>query len=208
LATNLRIPELAVNENMEQDLLHLVAAGDEGAFKDLYHSYRDKLFFFILRITSSEAMAEDAVQDVFLKVWQKRLDLPSINSFSAYLYRMAHNHVISGLRRMARETEVLSEIRQEMQDEGREVDEALLFRQVQEKLQEIVKGLPRQQRLVYTMSREEGRRQEEIASSLNISPSTVKNHMTEALKTIRREMARFYPYSFVAIMVLLDFRKG
>lgn len=184
-----------------------VASGDEDAFKNLYHSYRDKLYFFILRISSSAVMAEDAVQDVFLKIWQKRTELPAITSFNAYLYRMAHNHVVSGLRKMARETEVLTEIRHEMEDAGREVDDTLLFRQVQEKLQEIIKNLPRQQQLVYTMAREEGRRQDEIASMLNISSSTVKNHMTEALKTIRREMARFYPYSVAAIMVLLDIRK-
>lgn len=198
---------LAVNENIEHTLLQRVAAGDEDAFKTLYHSYRDKLYFFILRISSSTTFAEDAVQDVFLKIWQKRTELPAITSFNAYLYRMAHNHVVSGLRKMARETEILTEIRHEMQDAGHKVDDTLLFRQVQEKLQEIIKSLPRQQRLVYTMTREEGRRQDEIASELNISTSTVKNHMTEALKTIRREMARFYPLSFVAIMVLLDIRK-
>ncbi|MBV8252060.1 MAG: RNA polymerase sigma-70 factor [Chitinophaga sp.] len=173
-----------------KNLLMQVAAGNEIAFANLFHDWRNKLYTYILRITDSPETAEDVVQEVFLKIWLRRTELNEIDNFSAYLYKMAHNHAISGIRRMAQETFILAELYQEALP-GLPADEAMLKKQIQEKLKMVVSRLPLQQRLVYTLSRDEGMKQEDIARQLNITISTVQNHMTQALRNIRRELTIF-----------------
>jgi RNA polymerase sigma-70 factor (family 1) len=189
--------------DFENVLLQQIAAGDEIAFGDLFHAWRDKLYFYILRITNSSETAEDVLQDVFCKLWIKRSDLSEVNNFGAYLFRMAHNHAISGMRRMAQETIILSELRREALSSGLPIDETLLCKQVQEKLKQIVDQLPRQQRLVYTLSREQGLKQEEIALQLDITVSTVQNHMTQALRNIRKQLIHFFPE--IAYQIIIAF---
>ena len=186
----------------DKELLRQVAAGDELAFQSLFNAWRDKLYFYIFRITNSQENAEDVVQEVFFKLWVRRSALTEVDNFNAYLYRMAHNHAISGIRRMAQETVILSELRRDSIATGLPADEALLRKQVEERLKEIADALPKQQKLVYTLSREQGLKQEDIAGQLDISVSTVQNHMTQALRTIRQELGRYYPEALICIILV------
>ena len=97
----------------EKELLLQLANGSEKAFTAIFYHYRGKLYHYIFTITSSREMAEDTVHDVFLKIWNARQKLASIENMNAYLYRVCHNEAISGLRRMAKETLILAELQQE-----------------------------------------------------------------------------------------------
>jgi RNA polymerase sigma-70 factor (ECF subfamily) len=179
--------------DIEKELLQQIAKDDETAFTTLFHTWRNKLYFFLFRIVNSPEIAEDILQDVFIKIWIDRTKLTTIDYFGSYLFMMARNHAINGLRRMAQETLILSELQRENAALELPVDETILQKQVQERLNSIIKGLPTRQREVYTLSREKGLRQEEIARQLNISISTVQNHMTQALHTIRQQLRHFCP---------------
>jgi RNA polymerase sigma-70 factor (ECF subfamily) len=169
----------------DNQLLLKIAEGDESAFKDLFRAWRDKLYFFMLRITHSSEMAEDILQDVFLKIWTNRATLGSIRHFDAYIYQMCRNQAITGMRRMAQETLILAELKKAPEPaEEDTVDQ----RELNNKFQAILQRLPTQQRLVYTLTHLQGLKHEEVAQQLKISSSTVKNHMTRALYTIRQEL--------------------
>lgn len=165
-----------------------IAAGEQEAFAALFHLWRDKLYFFIIRITGSEARAEDVLQDVFTRIWQNRSLLPEVRNADAYLYSMARNQAITHLRQMARETVALAKLSRVELTPAPGSDDSLCEKQLQEKLNDIIRHLPAQQREVFTLSRQHGLKKEEIAEQMNISASTVKNHMTHALRTIRREL--------------------
>lgn len=169
----------------ENELLLKIAEGDQTAFKDLFHSWRDKLYFFILRITHSPATAEDILQDVFLKIWTNRATLSSIRHFDAYIYQMSRNQAITGMRRMAQETLILAELKKAPEPAE---EDTVAHRELNNKFQAILHKLPTQQRLVYTLTHLQGLKHEEVAQQLKISSSTVKNHMTRALYTIRQEL--------------------
>src|SRR5690606_20977917 len=94
----------------QHDLLKRMAAGDQLAFGKLFHAWRDKLYFFLLRITDSPETAEDVVQETFAKLWANRERLDAVQNFGAYIYRMAENKIIDRMRRMARETSILAEL--------------------------------------------------------------------------------------------------
>ncbi|MBX3255993.1 MAG: RNA polymerase sigma-70 factor [Chitinophagaceae bacterium] len=188
--------------NREQELLLKIASGSEAAFRELFQTYRKKLFSYIFKITASREMAEDAIQEIFLKLWAVRETLPAIGNINAYLHRMAHNYAYHGFRRLAKETLLLDHLsKQEDSDRGNPVQE-LLSKEVTVYIQSLVDRLTPQQRKVFLLSREEGLKQEEIASRLNVSISTVKKHMVDALAFLREEIRQNYGLYAVALFVI------
>jgi RNA polymerase sigma-70 factor (ECF subfamily) len=175
----------------EKLLLKQVVSGNEEAFAKLFHAYRDKLFSFMYRISGSKEIAEDIVQDVFLKIWLQRENLLNIENFNAFLFRMSQNHVINQLRRRSKETLILLEKQKSGYAIPSTADEQMHYKNIRQLLEKIIEELPTQQKTVYLLSREQSLKQEEIATQMNISVSTVKNHMTQALKTIREKLRRY-----------------
>ncbi len=185
-------------------LLRQVSEGNEEAFASLFHAYRDKLFAFILKLSDSRQMSEDIVQDVFLKIWSKRKDLSDIDNFNAYLFRMAHNHAINLLKR--RSKEILIRAKRENTPSSLSCpDKQLIFNNMQDRLQSVVESLPPRQKEIYRLKREQGLKRDEIAQKLQLSPSTVKNHLRQALQTIRSEMRQYTPGIFIFLGLILLF---
>lgn len=168
----------------EKELLRLAADGDEAAFIEIFNLYKNKLYSFLLRITKSEEQSLDFVQDIFMKLWINRANLPSFDNFSGYIFRTAQNQAINSFKRSMTENCMLKKKLLAPQSDD-SIAANLEYKLLQTKLNEVVKKLPPQQRLVYTLSREQGLKHEEIAKQLNLSISTVKNHMVQALKTIK-----------------------
>lgn len=185
----------------ETQLIAQVIKGDEKAFGTLFHAYRDKLYSFVLRIAGSREIAEDIVQDVFLKIWTVRDRLEGIDNFNAFLFRMSLNHAINHLRKMARETIALGQAGAWAHAGISGSDDPVTLHDIRLSLREIVAKLPPQQKAVYQLSREENLRQDEIARRLDISISTVKNHMTQALKTIQQGLRQYYPLVVVPFVL-------
>jgi RNA polymerase sigma-70 factor (ECF subfamily) len=184
------------------ELLIRVVQGDEIAFGQLFRQYKDKLYSFILHLSGSATIAEDVLQDVFLKIWRDRHQLTNIDNFNAYLYRMAQNTAINVLRRQSREALLLTEV-QRLAPHGVQGDELLAAKEVRTALQQAINNLPPQQRKVYQLGKEQGLTYEQIAVSLGISTSTVRNHMVQALKTIREYIALHFPTLLIYLVPML-----
>ena len=87
----------------EKELFYKVAAGDENAFTELFKNYYNQLGGFITRLTESETLTQEIVQDVFLKIWINRTALAEIDCFKAYLQVVAKNHAFNCLKQIATE---------------------------------------------------------------------------------------------------------
>lgn len=175
---------LTNNSNTEKELLLLASQGCEESFTKIFHLYNDKLYGFLLRLTKSEEKTLDFIQDIFMKLWTNRSNLANIDNLGSYIFRSAQNQVINSFKRIMNETSMLAELKVSKNcDNSIEADFEHKF--LETKFKHVVKRLPPQQRLVYTLSREQGLKHDEIAKQLHISPSTVKNHMVEALKSIK-----------------------
>jgi RNA polymerase sigma-70 factor (ECF subfamily) len=185
----------------EKALLLQVAKGDERAFHVLFDTYRDRLYFYVLQIQDSKEIAEDIVQDTFLRIWLRRDQLPAIEHFNAYIFRMAQNAVMTGLRRKALETTILQEKMAPVTTEAG-VDDQLHFKLVKDVIQKAVSTLPEQQKKVYLLRREEGRRIREIAQALNISEITVKRHLNRAQKALRQAIEINFPYESGILLII------
>lgn len=174
----------------ENDLLQQCSLGDSLAFTELFHRYKHKLYSFLLRITASETITEDIIQDIFLKLWQRNSMMAEIQHFDSYIFRMAKNSYISAFRKLSREVlgeAFLSKRESTGSGEMREcdIDRYISNKEIDKAMQQILSQLSPQQKQVYILSREYGLKYEDIALRLSISPATVRNHMIQALKKLR-----------------------
>ena len=119
---------------------------------------------------------------------------------------MAQNGVISGLRRKAVEESILSE-KQNQQQTQEVPDQQLHYKQVKGVLQKAIEALPPQQKKVFLLRREEGRKISEIASLMNISGLTVKRHLTAAQKTIRHALETSFPDDWAILIIIWELLK-
>ena len=185
----------------EQELLQQLVEGNEAAFGILFRRYRGKLYHYIYGITHSREAAEDAVHDVFLKIWATREKLEGVENLNAYLYQMCRNHAISGLRRAAKEELILAELKKESIDFLPDAD-AASQNEIRNFIQNAVEKLSPQQRKVFILSREHGLRHEEIAQQLGISVNTVRTHLGIALQFLRGEVGQHYGPLAAAIFII------
>ena len=168
----------------EKDLLLRVAEGDETAFRVLYNHYRKKIYALGVVLTRSENQAQELVQDVFLKIWEKREQFREINRFNAWLRTIARNTAINYIR--ARALEKLGLNRLPMQESSNCFTENdVADREYSLLLQSAVRQLPPQQQKVYILHQQQGLCHEAIAEQLDISVLTSKKYMKLALRSIR-----------------------
>ncbi|MBC7868403.1 MAG: RNA polymerase sigma-70 factor, partial [Gloeobacteraceae cyanobacterium ES-bin-316] len=159
--------------------------GDEAAFRRLFEMHWDNIYGVAFTFTKSAVVSEEMVQDVFVKVWLNRQQLSSVRKFSDYLFIIARNHIFSALRKKIQEESFADYLVNYFTEPCNLPDQQLLCRETENLVLQALEQLPPQQQLVYTLSRQEGLSQEEIASKLAISKSTVKSHMNKALQFIR-----------------------
>lgn len=173
---------------MEQLLIILIQRikkGDQQAFKALYLQFQNPIYAYALRFLKSKELAEELVQEVFMRVWKYRESLDEQGQISAYLYKIAQHSIYSQLKKASREKELretLFSVREEISDiESEQSHNALL-----EVYARAVELLPERRKKVFEMSRNDNLSHEEIARVLDISKNTVKDQVTKASSFIRK----------------------
>ena len=186
----------------EQQLLARVRDGDEAAFKQLFDRYRDRLYFFTLKLTGSEEAAKDILQDTFLRIWLRRDRMGEVEQFSAYVFRMARNNVLTGMKRKALETAILHD---QANGEAHTLPaETLEYKFVRDEINKAIHALPEQQQRVFILRREEGRRIKEIAQMLGLSEVTVKRHLSLAQQTLREHLEQHFPGHATVLLIIFE----
>ena len=186
----------------DQHFLELIAAGDQNAFRRIFETYSNKVYGFALKLTRSTTLAEEIVQDVFMKIWINRESLEAIRSFPAYIFTLTKNHTFNTLKRIAIEEAAKNTLGKKMNVANYETEDAVNYNESQRLLNQAINNLPPQQKLVYSMCQQEGLKYEEVAQRLKISRLTVKTHMQQALRSIK---SHFGGLVTLWIPILLNF---
>ena len=168
----------------EKILLLQIAAGDEKAFKKLFDLYKERFYAVVLKMTRSDEVAKDIVQEVFTNIWSKRESLVDITNPSSYFFTAVYRRVYHHFRKIALERKLLEAI-PAVKESVNTTDEMVLANESSQLISTAISKLPRQQQLVFKLAKQEGLSRADIAQQLQISPNTVKNHLAEALKFIR-----------------------
>jgi RNA polymerase sigma-19 factor, ECF subfamily len=166
--------------------------GDESALEKVYKTAYSSLVYYASEITGQSKLAEEVVQDVFLKIWQNRSQLTIQGSFKAYIFRTVHNHALNVVRQYNTRKESVNQICSEKTwqfisdtyDINDDLIEKIFSHDTEILIQKIIKELPEQCRKVFLMSRIESLTNEEIARQLDLSINTVKTHIYRALQKI------------------------
>ncbi|HEY0739923.1 MAG TPA: RNA polymerase sigma-70 factor [Chryseosolibacter sp.] len=190
-----------MKENLRFLLLQ-IADGDEKSFRQIFDHYASKVFVFALKLTHSKPVAEEIVQEVFIKLWNNRHRLPEVECFPSYLAAIARNHTFNVLKNIALQEKVKAEFSHQQAQTHCETEECIIHNDYQNILSQIVNELPLQQKTAYSLCYGEGLKYEEAAKRMNISTLTVKTHMQTALRTIKTRFGGTIQYC-LAVAVLL-----
>lgn len=173
--------------------IHAVQNVDEPTFEQVFKTHYKNLFAYAITILKSEAAAEEIVQNVFLRLWEKKLLLPPGVQLKPYLYRAVHNESLNYIKheKVKSRYQLYAVGRNDEQEQpaSKKVMTAELERNIQDALNE----LPEQCRTIFQLSRFEELKYREIADQLGISVKTVENQMGKALKLLRTKLAEFLP---------------
>lgn len=179
------LPLAPQNNYNEQHLIHLISQGDEKAFAELFHHYRNKIYGIAFKLTHSTAVAEEITGDVFLKIWMKRNSLDEIENFSAYLFTIARNEAYKILKQIAKNYKIVLLNENAEMTAGENSEDLLIAKHYTTLLHRAVERLPRQQKQVYHLIKERDLKRGEVAEILQLQPETVKFHLAQAMKNIR-----------------------
>lgn len=176
-------------DQTETKLIAQVAKGNTLAFKQIFDAYRPQVFGVALKMLRSNELAEEVVQEVFIKIWEKRETLTDVINFKGYLFKTARNRVFDEFKRISKEA--LDEL---PADEGivkacNDTDHRLRDGQLDALLETTLNKLPEQQRYIFRLSREQGLTYREIADIVGLSPLTVKTHMKHTLAFLRNNLS-------------------
>ena len=187
----------------EKELLLQVARGDEHAFSELFNTYHQHLGTHIYRITESVELAEEVVQDTFLKIWLNRSALASVQNFKAYLFVISKNHALNCLRKLAKERIAQKSI--EDSAVALEIPNIVDNNDYYNLLDEAIDHLPPQQQKVYLLSRHDRLKYDEIANKMGLSRETVKKYMQVATHSIINFLQSNSNVMPVVLMLILFF---
>lgn len=170
------------------ELFHCLQRGNRDAFEKLYrHTWRN-LFDLAVTKTKDKEEAEDIVQEIFTRLWDKRENIQIHTNVGAYLYRMAKHEIIRRIQTsiaVNRKEEIYQRAIEEL---SITLEDSLLAKELQARWKKEIAKLPDKQREIYIRHYELGHSIAEIAVELGIAEQTVKNQLGSAKKRIRSVM--------------------
>ncbi|SMD14002.1 RNA polymerase sigma factor [Pedobacter nyackensis] len=182
------------------DILRL-RSGDEAAFRLVYDYFSEQVYRLAFRFLKNEEQSEDIVQEAFLSLWQSREKLDEHGNMWLYLYVITKRLCLNSIRDIHKSAELFEKLLVNIQQAHNHTEEAILVSDLERYTEVLVGGLPPQQQIVFDLSRTQGLSHHEIAQRLNISPSTVNNHLVQALKTLRTKLQ----YSDLTFLISIIF---
>lgn len=153
----------------------------------------------VYRMLGDKALAEDLVQEVFVKVWERRNQLTFNDRFIYYLKRSCYHAALSYL---ASNPHQLTTEASPLLPDSQLSDEPLQYTELQQEVRRAISRLPEKTRLVFSLVRYEELSYREVAESLQISTKAVEKHMTLALKRLR-ESLHHHLASWLILLALL-----
>jgi RNA polymerase sigma-70 factor (family 1) len=183
------LQELPTELHNESGIVQRISEGDESAFEAWVTYYGPQVEKAIYQVVRTEMPVKDIMQDVFLNIWIGREKLGEVDNPRTWLFRIVYYRSYTWLRKQVIKNKVHQVIlNHQAEDAGNPVEENSVFEETKKFIQESIDALPGQTRKIYRLSREENKSIGEIAAELNLSSQTVKNTLSNALRSIRKNL--------------------
>ena len=179
----------------DTELARKINAGEKNAYQELFERYAPRIYQFSLSYLKNSADAEELVQDVFLKIWEKRETLDQSKNIKSFIFKVAVNTIYDFIRHKNIENAFADFARANFETNSDNTWHTVIYDEMQENLQKLVAQLPGQQQKIFQLSKEEGLTSDEIAVKLNLSKRTVDNHLYRAVSFLKEH---FKSESFIS----------
>jgi RNA polymerase sigma-70 factor (family 1) len=197
------VVQIATDAYINNNQVQLLISGDEAAFRAVYDRHSEKVFRLAFRYLKDRQLSEEIVQETFIRLWLNKSGLDAGGDIWSYLSLIAKRLSLNSLRDIARSTGLTIKLLSNIEEACNGTEENIYASDLAQITEKLINKLPRQQQQVYQLSRMQGLSYKEIAEQLCISPNTVKNHMVQALKTLK---AKIY-FSYFLCLALFLFSK-
>ncbi len=168
-----------------------IADNDESAFKELFERYFQQLYATMLVYTKNATDAEDIVQSIFLKVWERRGLLHKVDNPESWLFITARNEFLDRFRKLRSEEKYRRHLLTLFADSAASPEEFIIAAQREATVRKAIEALPEKQQQAILLSRRDGLTYDEIAVAMGIARTTVKEHISRALKSIKDYLLAF-----------------
>ena len=191
----MRLPVPRASDVDDPAVVARIRAGDERAFEDVVRGLGPGLAAFAVHLVQSHAVAEELVQDVFLRVWSARDRLVVRDTLKTYLYRAVRNRALNGARsrRVIAAWERTETVRLGHRDDLAEGERLVQRSQLAVAVQRAVAALPARCREAFVLVRERGLSYAEAASVMGVSTKTVDVQIGRAVKALRESLRGVWP---------------
>lgn len=170
--------------------------GDVQAFERAFHSYYRPLCAHAYGILHNATDAEEIVQNVFVKFWNKKDHITIATSFKSYLYQSVKNECLNLIKH---QRVVQDHVQTTLQNSNEGIEDHLDARELQERIDAAINELPPERRKIFLLNRSEGLKYREIAEKLTISVKTVENQMGKALKFLRSALSEYLSLGLIIL---------
>ncbi|MBE8721489.1 RNA polymerase sigma-70 factor [Sphingobacterium pedocola] len=182
-----------MSENEEVYWINIrVREGDHQAFLEIYNRFNKTLYHFVKKFIQDTDVIDDTIHDAFLNLWNARHRIEGNHPIEGYLFRITRNLIFKQLKSQLKSAEAMVELRyfEEKRAVQQSVEQLVIHEEYEGIYELAIDRLPPQRKKIFIMSREKGLSYKEIAQFLEISPNTVKEHMSLAMKSIRDYIAK------------------
>ncbi len=180
------------NQHIDELLIKGLEKGDQNSYKKLFEHYYPSLYNYVYKLSSNSYVSEDLVQNVLLRIWEKKSSLKITSSLRNYLLRACHNEFLMYLRQQKKEYDSIDELKWEALLEIHNTPEEDQTETDWLKIERAIELLPKKCREVFKLSRLEQKKHKEIAEILGISTKTVEIHISKALRFLKANISVFF----------------
>lgn len=174
----------------DSELIIRIKIGDEESFRELFLRYYPRFRYFIMRFVSDGDVADDLLQNVFMKIWINRSQLQENLSVTAYIYVLAKYEIFNYLRlRRSHMSEHFNEAYHGAGLFSAGVDSTYDYIELENAVKRSIARMPEKRRQIFCLNRYEFKSAREIATMLGLSVRTVEKHIELALKSLRRDIS-------------------
>ena len=185
----------------DRELYNKLKTGDEQAFQILFRKYYSSMCHFARQFLNDNELAEETVQDMFVKIWEKRALLNIETSVKHYLFRSIRNHCLNQIQHEKIKKQYANAIIESSHQE-KNTEQYYLEVGLVQRIEKSIDSLPPKRKEIFRLSREQGMKYKEIAEALDISVKTVEAQMGLALKHLREELKDFSNYLMTMLFIL------
>lgn len=189
----------------EYQLVSLLKEGDRQSFETLYRHYGSRLTGYLIKMTKSEYLAAEILQETFLKIWNGRDRIDPSRSFRSYLFKIASNLVYDFFRKVSSDAKLQSALIERATDTTVQTLEESLSAEDIRQLHHAIRELPSKRRRIFELVKIEEHSYAEVSSILNVSTSTINDHIVKATKALREKL---HPYRVARSVMIIWYLLG